>query len=822
MFTIKDFSNALYALSKSKSYAATIVVTLAVTLGTLIAAFNLNYTIVAAPLPYQDEDRLVVGNTPWYEHNELFIDEDSTIQLLIEFYLQDSTTFENTALIGYSWIATSLRDKDDTPKVLIAYTTPGYMQMYQMPMILGRGFNTDEDIHSHAAVAVISERVWRQHYNADPEIVGKSIQISDTQFQVIGVASSDFVEPRFTGPNRHNDVWLPWDFNPDPCASGLYGRACFVGWHFLLAKLKSADDHQRISQQLTASLNAEFQDAIAGVPGAINHSIRFEARPLRQVLLRDSAAQTFWLFIGSLVLLCIACVNTLNLVLSRAVRQQRSMAIKAALGAQRKHIFIHVFSEMLLLLGVAVLIALVIAQAEYRLLQHVAEAYLPRVTELQLNLPTLVFSIAITVFIGLSFAYLVVRQINYRALNSELQSSGKGSGLQISVRVRHLLIISQVALTSVLLVACVLVLQQTLSVLKQDIGFATERIYQIDIDEVGPAITAETRPERHLEKKRDLSDIRELLAQHPAVKAASYANYAPANFDGVFSTTRWPRTPDNIEDIVISRLTITDQHFLPLFEIKLLSGRNFSAQEVVDSSPVIIVNESFAKAAWPDQQAVGQRLGMAQNWEVIGVVADYNLIDQYSPTEPPRAFIPRNINDVGGTLLYELKPGMSISKTELNHIMAQVSPKYRAAEIFSLEQNVKRILFANYLAAGVTSVLSLLTLLLAAVGIYGVLSYNAQLRKFELGVRMAIGARPLTILTQSLRENIKLVFIGLLCSLVLLAILWLFINNSTFTLSLSLSGVLVPFASIMLLTGAVSLLSIWSLIRQPAINALRN
>ncbi|MDR7122416.1 ABC transporter permease [Rheinheimera soli] len=821
MLTIKDFSTALYGLSKAKGYAATVVVTLAVTLGTLLAAFNLNYTILAAPLPYLDEERLFVSKTPRFRDNVMEFDYASPVPLLQTLYQQDKSTFEDTALLAYSYLAASLRDKADTPKVQLAYTTPGYMRMYQMPLLHGRAFSAEEDQNSNAAVAIISERVWRQHYNADPAMLGKSIQIAANQFTVVGIAADHFVEPRLIGPTRINDIWLPWDFNPSPCTRGLDGRSCMTGWQFLLGKLKSVDDYQRVSQQLTAQLNSQFQDANADRPNPANLSISFEAQPLREKLLGDSSHQTLWLFVGSLVLLCIASVNTLNLVLARAVRQQRNMAIQAALGAQKKHVFMHMFAEMALLLLVALLLALVVAQLEYRVLQQVAEVYLPRVNELQLNLPTLAFAFVVTALLGGAFASLVVRHINYRMLNSQLQSSGKGSGLQISAKVRRLLIISQVTLTAVLLVVCMTVMQQSITELSQDVGFHTKNIYQIDIDETAPVLTQETRIARIQQKKRELAEVRNALAQHPAVNAVSLANFAPANFDGVYAESSWLKTPDDLTNIVTARVTYTDQHFLPLFGIKLLSGRNFTAQDINDNSYVLIVSETFARTTWPDQPAVGQRIGRAEAlWEVIGVVSDFKLADQYAATEPLRAYSVRQVG-AANTLLYELKPGMTIAKTELNQIMQQVQPQYRAAEVFSLEDNVKRILFAKYLATGVTSGLSLLTLLLAAVGIYGVLSYSVQLRRFELGVRMAIGARPVTILQQLLGENLKPVLAGLALAALLLAALWLGLQQTSLIVELSAGGFALPLLLIVLLTTLTSLLSVWGIIRKPAIYALQ-
>jgi ABC-type antimicrobial peptide transport system permease subunit len=164
---------------------------------------------------------------------------------------------------------------------------------------------------------------------------------------------------------------------------------------------------------------------------------------------------------------------------------------------------------------------------------------------------------------------------------------------------------------------------------------------------------------------------------------------------------------------------------------------------------------------------------------------------------------------------------MQLSKTDLNHAMTQVSPHYRAANIYSIASNVNRVLFNNYLAAAVTSALVVLSFGLAAIGIYGVLSYSVQLRRFELGVRMAIGARPLTILRQLLGENLKPVLAGLALAAVGLAALWFALQKTTFTVELSGSGFALPLLLIVLLTVLTTLLSVWNIIRKPAINALQ-
>lgn len=820
MLTIKDFSNALYTLRKAKGFAATVIVTLGITLGSLVAMFNLNYQILAAPLPYAEEHKLVVNYTPLHaQDGSILLQDDIPLGIITDIYKQPNARLESAALVGYSYVAMSLRDKADSPKVYIAYTTPEYMQMFQMPMLHGRAFSMDEGVDAFAPVAILSEQIWRQHYQADPGLVGQSVQIGSTQYTVVGIAADHFAEPKLIGPNRSNDVWLPWDFNP---AYRNAHPAAIYGWHFMLGKLNHPAERQALAQQLSPEINARYQDTIAAIPQLAGRYFSYDAMPLRHKLLGDSSSRTLWMLAAALVLLCIACANMINLMLARAVRQQRNMAIQAALGAQKKHLFISILAELILLMTAALAIALLVAEGCYLLLARVAADHLPRVAELTLNLPASLFALGLVLLLALLFAALISRHINYRALSSALQSSGKGAGSQISAVARQLLIVSQVTLAAVLLVACIQVLHQSVRELAQDVGFATALRYQIDIDEVQPEQPPENRQERRREQKQQLMEIRDLLRQHPAIAAAAVANYPPISFDGLYGSVNWLKSAGNRTEQLPSRVFTTDQHFLPLFNMALLQGRNFNAQEVADQSRVIIINQTLARQLTPDGNAVGMplyTLGGAV-FEVIGVVNDWQLADQYASTEPNRVFMPTNLLQ-GISLLIERQPGMTISKTEINQLMQQVSPLYRTAEIFSIEQSVMRVLFANYLAAGVTSALVAITLLLAAIGIYGVLSYSVQLRRFELGVRMAIGASPATILQQLLRETMQPVAIGLVIASLLLSGGWLALQYSSFSLNLSITGFALPLGLILLLAAATSLLSVWGIIRKPAVYALK-
>ncbi|HEY0923190.1 ABC transporter permease [Rheinheimera pacifica] len=808
MFTMKDLSTALYALSKAKGYALTVILTLGLTLGSLIAMFNLNYQILAAPLPYADEEQLVVGSTAWLDKDGNVMYQRIMPKVILQLYNRPSDKLSDQALFGYSFDSMTLRDLPDTPQIQIGYATPGYMRMYQMPIQHGRAFTADEELGSHNAVAVLSEKTWRTYYNADPAMLGRRIRIGSTDFTVVGIADAAFSEPRFIGPARSNDVWLPWDFNP----YNQMANTNLAGWHFHLAKLKHEADRLAFEQELRPQIDNLFQEAIVALPSQAGRSVQFNAEPLRLVLEGDSSGRTLWMLAGSLLLLLIAAANITNLLLSRAAKQQRSMSIQAALGAQRHHLLSQIFAELTWLMLAALLLALLVAQGAYALLQAYAADTLPRLSELGFAWPVLLFSLLATLLLALLFAFLISRQINYRALQQHLQSSGKGSGVQISNRTRQLLIATQSALAALLLVCSAQVLLQSVTQLRQQVGFSSEQRYQITIDDTTPRpdsnLSQEQQQAARRQRKEELMQVRDLLQQHPAVQQASVSNYPPISFDGVYGSATYVPDLNNLTDILASRVVTTDQYFLPLFDIPLLQGRNFTAQEVASQALVVIVNQALAQKLRPDGDVVGQRLysqGGVFTYEIIGVSANHNLPDEWSAEEPNRSYLPRNLIS-GTSLLLQLKPGMQVDKTALNQLMSQVSAHFRTAEIYSIEDNVTRVLLSNYLAA---------------IGIYGVLSYSVQLRRFELGVRMAIGARPGTILRQLLGENLKPVLAGLALAALMLAALWLGLQQTTLMVELSAGGFALPLALIVLLTVLTSLLSVWGIIRKPAIYALQ-
>ncbi len=820
----KELTTACYALSKAKGYAATVVLTLGLTLGTLIAMFNLNYQVLAAPLPYADEDQLVVGSTAWLEKDgRVLYQKLLPVHVFRQQYAQPSAYVSEQALFGFSYVGMTLRDLAHSPQIQVAYTTPGYMRMFQMPLLHGRAFSAEEDLGSHRPVAILSEQTWRQHYNADPAMLERSVQIGNQSFKVIGIAAATFEEPALTGPARRNDVWLPWDYAP-----GSNARPGDIsGAHLYLAKLRQAQDRLAFEQELRPIVAQRFAEEIAAFPAQAGRSVRFQADPLRLALEGDSSKATLSLLTGSVLLLLIAAANITNLLISRAVRQQRTMSIQAALGAQRHHLIGTVLAELSWLLALALGLALLVAEGTYALLWQYAGTTLPHLHTLGLNGPTLSFALLVCLLLALGFAWLVSRQINYRALQQQLQSSGKGSGIQVSRRIRQVLIGAQVALAALLLICSAQVLLQSLQQLGHQTGFSSSDRYQVTIDNITPApdenLPLHERRAALRQQKEELMQVRDILQQHPTVQSVSVSNYPPISFDGYYGSANFLTAPERTDRLLFSRAVYTDQFYLPLFEIALLQGRNFTAQEISAQAPVVIINQALAKQIQPDGQVLGHKLYSADGqltFEIIGISTDHYLPDLWSPTETGRSYLTRNLGN-SANLQLQLKPGVQPDKTLINQALAQVSPHYRAASIYSIAQNIDRLLLRNVLTAGVTSIVVLFSFLLAAIGIYGVLSYSVQLRRYELGVRMAIGARPATILRQLLLENCKPVLAGLTLAVLLLVVLWFGLQQAAFGVQLSAGGFALPLLLIVLLTVLTTLLSVWGILRKPAVYALQ-
>lgn len=814
MLTIKDFKTAFNSLRKAKGYVVTVVLTLGITLGALVAMFNLNYQLLAKPLPYPDQDRLYIAVPSVYHNGRLEGSGTVPYPALVEAYKSKDEYVEQKALVKVG--LNIIRSLPDTPQVRISYVTPEYLWMLTVPMILGRSFNVDEGLYSNSPLVVLSYVTWQKSYNQDPDILGKTLQMGEVSFKVIGVIAKEFIAPQFDGVGLPTELWLPWDYAElDEYTRQHWGQ--FKGGQHIVGKLKLGQSPEIVSQALSTNLNTRFQDWLAVQDySGVDVSIGFALKSYQQAILGDVKGRILLLFAGAFALLLIASVNITNLMLARVSNQQRNMAIQAAMGAQKSHLFSGLLAEILWLMLLVMVLALAVSLVGVELLKNFANEQLPRVGELHLSWQSLVFTLATGFSLALIFAFLVSRQINYRALNRLLQTSGKGTGVQISVNVRALLILSQVMFTAILLTVSLQILFQSLQQIHQPLGFAEENIYRVSLN-----ISSQTQLPISQQQKNTLVAIHNHLLTHPKIASVSLASSVPLGNNAL--TDFLSKEPD-YKQLEQNLSTFVDQDYLTLFGFEFVAGRNFTADDFLQGIHAIIINETLARKLQADGKVLNHRFywrnggaGGELN-EVIGIVRDISLP---GVAEQPRMFMPFIAAFNETELIVKLKPQQTITKQELNELLAQVDARFKVAALNSMTELHNELIAHATLAASLTAALTLLALSLTAIGVYGVLSYSVQLRRFELGIRMAVGARPILIFVKVLQDNLVPVIFGLCVAAAALVGLWLWVQQTNYNIETNLLGWLLPPMLILSLTAATSLLSVWQIIRKPASYVLR-
>ncbi len=725
-------------------------------------------------------------------------------------YQQHADLVESQALVAFE--QTVIRNLPDSPEVNIGYVTPEYLSLLRSPLALGRHFSPDEGLHQQLAVTVISERLWQHLFQRSPEVIGKTLQLGAVSFRIIGVTSADFTEPAVIAPGQHTDLWLPWDFNP---TWQLYKNwwGALAPDHHLLVKLRPGQQAAAVAQQLSTALNQRFKQETANSAYAQHFqqsSIRIELQPLAGAIRGDSAKPALLMLGGALLLLLIASGNISNLLLARAANQQQRLAIQLALGAQQRHLNQQFLAELAVLLSGSIALALVVAQAGIWGLQHIATAHLPRLPELNLYNPSLLLALLLMLLLCWLLAWLLSHQLNIRTLQQYLQHSGKGTGVQVAKNIRQWLLASQSALTVLLLVVCLQLLFAAGQQLQQPPGFQTRGIERIVLSHLDPA----GKPPALAE----LLAIRQQLSEQPQVMAASLASSTLIQFNQQSVQDSLSHSLHSVDSIALES-SYVDANYLPLLQARLSAGRHFSDAELIQSAAVVLINQTAARALEPDGNALDKfyYFNGDTRVQVIGIVQDFSLPAQ---TDPPRLWL-ADFFHFTPDLLLQYRADSRLNAIELNQLLAKISPDYKVQSIEPLTQLQARALFLPRLTLWLALSLALLSCSLAAIGIYGVVSYSVQLRRFELGVRMAIGARPVTVFLHILKDNLTPVVIGLAVALTALAGLWLWLQQSSFSLASSAFGWVIPVLLILGLTAATSLLSVWGIIRKPAVYALR-
>jgi predicted permease len=808
-----QLKQAYLSLKQKPGFVFSVISTMGITLGALLCVLTLAYVMLLKPLPYPEQEQLY-----WVEHG--LSDSFGEIRAssfsypgMMHFY-EEQDVFSESALLCFG--ESILASEPEQPLVNTTFVTPELFSMLATPIALGRGFQQSESKGSNNPVALISYDTWLQAYDKSQEVLTKKITINGVSFNIVGVVAESFVEPEIFMAGRKTQYWLPWDYN-------FKAQDYRDGWGYVLhelafvGKLKQAYSHTQAEQKISPSLNELWQENVATMAFYKDWTVSLKLIPLKSVIVGDNEQRMYLLLAAVLGLLAIAFANISNLFIARAIEQQRTLAINAAVGGSKRQIFANFYVEAIVLMFATLALALLIASLGFGLLQYYLAEFLPRVNELSINALTLSAALFCLIILAFIFAKLGSNAIDYRQLNSSLQSSGKGSGIQVSKKVRQALIISQVAVTTLLVFANLSLFSQSTSMINTPMKYNIEQVYTLELSR-----------DRLLKWNSEelLSLIKEIeiaLVQLPQVSEVSQSNSPMSSYPANFTLA-------GQEQVFTAEIQGSSGHnYIHLLEQPLLAGNWFSVDDIQNNHKVFVVNDVLAKQLAPNGNAVGMKISMENEIDrennavvrtIVGVVAGVNLPNK--AVAPAQVYWP--IWKGASHFLIKVKPQQTVTREQMVNAIKNITNKFTLSNFERLADVQKNMLFTQYTTAITSGVLVVLTFLLAAIGLYGVLSYSTQIRRFEIATRMAIGAKGNDIVKLIFFDSVKPLIIGMAVSAVLALVLYLKFSEQLLSY--------LSFALIPLLIFTVALISLMSFfacymplrqyINKPVAHSLKN
>ncbi len=761
---VQDLRYGVRTLARTPGLTLVALLTLTLGIGATTAIFSIVHTVLLRPLPYSAPERLVAfgdrdaGGGP---SNIGFATFDDL--------RKGSRTFESMAAVR-SWQPTLVAG-GEAERLSAMRVSANYFQMLGVQPTLGSSFTSDQDRPEQWRVVLLSDKLWRRRFGADPSVVGRSITMNDLTFHVIGVMPASFepiVSSRYYQPA---ELWAPLGYDTTltyACRSCQHLRA--------FGKIAPGSSEKEARTELALMRN-QLATTYPGDYGPEEMSlVRLDdavAGPVRPAL--------YVLLAAVVAVLLIACANVANLLLARATVRSREMALRSALGASRSRLVRQLLTEAMALSALGGGLGVALAAMSLDWLARIAPVSLPRMDRVEMDGTVLGFALLLATTTGLIFGLAPALRSSRANLQSALGSDSRTTAGGSSSTARRLLVVADLALALVLLAGSGLMLKSVGRLLHVDPGFKTERLLTLQLSLVGAAYREDAAVLSFIE--RAVERVRAL----PGVDGVAMAGQIPlgGNQDswGFHIEGRIPANP--AEDPSVERYSVTSDYFRVL-GIPLRKGRLIADEDRADGLPVIVLGESTARALWPGEDPIGRRvrIGSAETgpWRtVVGIVGDVRHADlAAAPTL--QMYLPQSqVTDSYLVLTVRTaaaQPGaLPAQVRSIIHDMDPAVPIYSVATMDALVgKAVAERRFVLQLLGGFASI----ALLLAAIGLYGVVSYTVSQRTREVGVRVALGARRLDILRLVLGSGAATVAAGLGAGVVAAALTTRFLDALLF------------------------------------------
>lgn len=787
----------LRSLRRAPTFSVTVVLILAVGIGVSTAVFSVLHAVVLRPLPYAQPQELAriwatmpqrdnaTAAVSWMRYQFLTAARPDVLRQTAV------TSFGNYTVTGRA-----------EPEQVAALKISGpFFEILGKKPLLGRSFSAEEDQSGGPNVVMLSEQYWRRALEGSPAVLGTTIVLDGQPHTIVGVTPATFTTP-YDAP----DVWVPRAFESAGLPASSVARG--AGFLYVLARLQPGVQ----PQQVQAVLDLVAKNYAAAHAGFMDETFGLRAISFQEEISGASRRPLLLLFGAVGIVLLIACANVANLCLTRSLGMRRAIAIRTALGASRGQVLRHFMAEGLLLAFTGAGLGCLLTVWTMPLLTQLAANYLPRWSEVAINLPVLGFATGAALLCGALFGFVPLLQLSSVDCQEALRDGSRGTtNSPANLRFRQFLLAAEVALALMLTVGAGLLVVSFGKVQRVDPGFRVEGLYRASFPLAG-AQYADA-----LARGQFADRVLALVRQAPGVESAAFVLGAPYTNESSLFTAVLPGRPANDpKERHIVRYGIATPGYFSVIGTPLVEGRELTEADNLDGRKVVVINETMAHNLFPEGRALDRefiRPFDKSTWRIVGIVRDIRSASLIDPPQP-EAFFPHYGNPYSQlSIVVRTKGDIGLAAQAVRRAVQKIAPQLPMVGAQPIANLVNDSLTQRRLALVLLLIFAGTATLLAAAGIGALSAYTVNQRRYEIGVRMALGATANDVVRQVTAQSLSPVVVGLAVGLVGSIDLSRLIASQLFATAPSDPIVL---AATTLLLGVIALLACWLPARRAA------